>query len=313
MVANDNGPDGVKQNGRVSDETGPCQTPDGANGNIKTQNVRNMKRLIGLLTLLLVAVSASAARIDTVAVYSSRMQRDIAATVVVPDAARDDCRMPTLYLLHGYGGSHLAWLGITDLRRLADGFGMILVCPDGENSWYWDSPLDPRSQFETFVSTELVDWIDARYPTIPAREGRAITGLSMGGHGALWIALRHKDRFGAAGSTSGGVDIRPFPDSWEIKTQLGEERENPERWRTHTVIEQVDSLRNGELALIFDCGYEDFFYPVNLNLHDKLLKLGVGHDFQVRPGEHNAAYWATSLPSQMLFFYRYFHPRQIEK
>ena len=265
-----------------------------------------MKQLLSLLILLLAGASASAARIDTVAVFSPRMQRDIAATVVVPDAAEAGHRLPVLYLLHGYGGSHLAWLGIADLRRLADGFGMILVCPDGENSWYWDSPLDPRSQFETFVSQELVDWVDARYPTLPVREGRAIMGLSMGGHGALWIALRHMDRFGAAGSTSGGVDIRPFPDAWEMKKQLGEMAENLERWDAHTVIEQVDSLRNGQLALIFDCGYGDFFYQVNLNLHEKLLKLGVGHDFQVRPGAHNAEYWATALPSQMLFFHRYF-------
>ena len=135
----------------------------------------------------------------------------------------------------------------------------------------------------------------------------------MGGHGAWWIALHHRDRFGAAGSTSGGVDIRPFPDSWEMKRQLGEEKEFPERWRDHTVIEQVDSLKNGDLALIFDCGYEDFFYEVNLNLHKKLLDLGIGHDFQVRPGAHNAAYWAISLPSQMLFFYRYFDPRALKK
>ena len=110
----------------------------------------------------------------------------------------------------------------------------------------------------------------------------------------------------AAGSTSGGVDIRPFPDSWNMKEQLGEEKDYPERWSAHTVIEQVDNLKNGELALIFDCGYEDFFYQVNLNLHEKLLKLGVGHDFQVRPGAHNGAYWSISLPSQLVFFDRYF-------
>ena len=273
-----------------------------------------MKKILFCALFLLLNVSIFAARIDTVAVFSPRMQRDIPAVVVVPDAAvaaaADSAagtqRFPVLYLLHGHGGSYLSWLGICDLRALAERHGMIFVCPDGENSWYWDSPLDPRSQFETFVSTELVDWVDARYPTIPAREGRAVTGLSMGGHGALWVALHHKDRFGAAGSTSGGVDIRPFPDSWHMKNQLGERDEHPERWNAHTVIEQVDSLKNGELALIFDCGYEDFFYQVNLNLHDKLLKLGVGHDFQVRPGAHNAAYWSVSLPSQLVFFERYF-------
>lgn len=89
-------------------------------------------------------------------------------------------RMPVLYLLHGFGGSYTTWQNITDLRPLADARGMIVVCPDGANSWYWDSPLDPASQFETFVAQELPDWIDARYLTIPSREGRAVTGLEHG-------------------------------------------------------------------------------------------------------------------------------------
>ena len=265
-----------------------------------------MKRYFLILCFLLAAATVSAARIDTVAVFSAKMQRDIPALVVVPDAGIGQ-RMPVLYLLHGYSGSHMTWQrDVTDLRPLADAYGMIIACPDGENSWYWDSPLDPASQFETFVSQEFPDWIDAHYLTIPSREGRAITGLSMGGHGALWTALRHKDRFGAAGSTSGGVDIRPFPDSWEMKKQLGELKENPERWDAHTVINQADGLRDGELALVIDCGYQDFFYQVNVNLHEKLMRRGVSHDFLTRPGEHNSAYWSNSLPYQVLFFHRYF-------
>ena len=264
-----------------------------------------MRKCLLILFFAFAAAGASAAQIDTVAVCSTKMQREIPALVVVPDAGVGR-RMPVLYLLHGFGGSYTTWQNITDLRPLADACGMIVVCPDGANSWYWDSPLDPASQFETFVAQELPDWIDARYLTIPSREGRAVTGLSMGGHGALWVALRHKDRFGAAGSTSGGVDIRPFPDSWEMKKQLGELKDNPERWNAHTVIRQAASLRDGELALVFDCGYQDFFYRVNMNLHEKLMQRGVGHDFLTRPGEHNSAYWSNSLPYQVLFFHRYF-------
>lgn len=62
----------------------------------------------------------------------------------------------------------------------------------------------------------------------------------------------------------------------------------------------------GELALVIDCGYQDFFYRVNMNLHEKLMQRGVGHDFLTRPGEHNSAYWSNSLPYQVLFFHRYF-------
>lgn len=93
---------------------------------------------------------------------------------------------------------------------------------DGKNSWYWDSPTHADSQYETFVSSELVKYIDTHYSTIKDRKGRAVTGLSMGGHGGMWLSIRHKDVFGAGGSTSGGVDIRPFPHEWKMKEQLGE-------------------------------------------------------------------------------------------
>ena len=160
-----------------------------------------MRRLLALLWLLCVSVTTRAAVIDTVAVFSARMQREIPAFVVVPEHAAGE-RLPVVYLLHGFGNNKRAWLQITDLRSLSERYRMIFVCPDGEKSWYWDSPLHAESQFETFISGELPAWIDARYPTIAAREGRAITGLSMGGHGALWNAVRHPDVFGAAGSTS---------------------------------------------------------------------------------------------------------------
>ena len=75
-------------------------------------------------------------------------------------------------------------------------------------------------RYETFISDELVKYVDSHYKTVADRKGRAITGLSMGGHGAMWNGLRHSDVFSAAGSTSGGVDYPPFPE------KLGDERTN---------------------------------------------------------------------------------------
>ena len=138
------------------------------------------------------------------------------------------------------------------------------------------------------------------------RSGRAITGLSMGGHGAMWLSFRHKDVFGAAGSTSGGVDIRPFPNNWEMSKQLGNESDNQEVWNTHTAIMQIDRIKNGELAIIFDCGYSDFFFEVNNDFHKKLLKYKIDHDFLVRPGSHNGEYWKNSIDYQILFFKKFF-------
>lgn len=265
-----------------------------------------MKKLNLFLLFLTAGISSLyAAKVDTINVRSNQMNKDVEVVVVTPSGVKSGA--PVIYLLHGYSGDARSWIGIKpDLPEIADRTGIVFVCPDGKNSWYWDSPKDPSYRYETFVAKELVQYIDHNYPVKKDRSGRAITGLSMGGHGALWLALRHKDTFGAAGSTSGGVDIRPFPNSWEMSKQLGEASGNREVWAQHTVINQIDRLKNGDLAIIIDCGYGDFFYEVNRDLHEKLLKYKIDHDFLVRPGVHNADYWRNAIDYQILFFKKFF-------
>lgn len=245
-------------------------------------------------------------KVDTVLVKSPSMQKDIKTVVVLPDvAAQKAC--PVIYLLHGHGGNYATWISVKpNLPQIADEKGIIFICPDGENSWYWDSPLHANVRYETFISSELINYVDQHYKTVARREGRAITGLSMGGHGAMWNAIRHSDVFGAAGTTSGGVDIRPFPKNWNMSDQLGEEASNQSVWDAHTVINLVPSMKKGQLALIIDCGYDDFFLEVNKNFHEALLKQGIDHDFLLRPGAHNGDYWNNSIDYQILFFQKYF-------
>ena len=213
------------------------------------------KRNLLLAALLLILVAPSfAAKVDTLLVNSPSMNKDVQVVVVTPDAAlgKKAVACPVIYLLHGYGGNAKTWIGIKpNLPQIADEKGIIFVCPDGKNSWYWDSPKDPSYRYETFVSSELVKYIDGHYKTIADRKGRAITGLSMGGHGAMWNAIRHKDTFGAGGSTSGGVDIRPFPLNWDMSKQLGEFAYNKKVWDEHTVINQIDKIENGDLIFLY--------------------------------------------------------------
>ena len=214
---------------------------------------------------------------------------------------------PVIYLLHGYGGNARTWVGIKpDLSKIADEKGIFFVCPDGKNTWYWDSPLNADVRYETFISDELVKYVDSHYKTVADRKGRAITGLSMGGHGAMWNGLRHSDVFSAAGSTSGGVDIRPFPKNWEMSVQIGEKAQYPENWEKYTVINLVPTLRKDQIALIFDCGDSDFFLEVNKNYHEALLKQCIDHDFITRPGNHDSQYWNNSIDYQILFFWKHF-------
>ena len=269
-----------------------------------------LKKRILLFGWLLCASSAFAAHVDTLMVPSASMNKSVEVVIVVPDAMyRPDAKpCPVVYLLHGFGGNARTWLDIKpNLPQLSDEKGMIFVCPDGKASWYWDSPKNPDVRYETFTSSELVEYVDSHYTTIARREGRAITGLSMGGHGALWNAIRHKDVFGACGSMSGGVDIRPFPNNWRMSKQLGDLATNKDVWDAHTVVNQVDKLQNGDLAIIFDCGVADIFQEVNKTLHNLLLERKIDHDFITRPGGHNNAYWANSIDYHLLFFSKYFH------
>ncbi len=247
---------------------------------------------------------------QVVAIKSAKMGRDINATIVVPEQYFDpdlqEEQFPVVYLLHGADGSYRDWPSKADLDDLASEYGVIIACPDGQDSWYFDSPIDPKMQFETFVTQELVAYVDGHYRTLPERRYRAITGLSMGGHGALWCAWRHPDVFGACGSMSGGVDISQFPDRWNIHKRLGAYADNKQRWQDHSVVSLVPKLKDGQQAIIIDDGSEDFFYKVNCELHDALLKAKISHDFTIRPGNHSWNYWVNSLDYHMLFFAKYF-------
>lgn len=258
--------------------------------------------LIIIAVLALFVSPAFAGVVDTVDVWSASMHRNVRTVVISPEK---DGRYPVVYLLHGYGGDYSSWIKTTkpELPEMADKNGVVFVCPDGRNSWYFDSPVDTSVRYITFVSKELVRYVDNHYPTLASRAGRAITGFSMGGHGALWCAL-NSGMFGAAGSMSGGVNLVPYPDSWEIKKVLGRYSENVNRWRESSVINNVEKLKG--IELIIDCGIDDFFYGDNLALHEKLVSMDIPHDFISRPGKHTHVYWSNSLDYQLLFFCKYF-------
>jgi S-formylglutathione hydrolase FrmB len=264
------------------------------------------------LVLLLLAVSAirvKAAIVDTALTYSAAMNRDIKAVVIRPADYSTNKKFPVLYLLHGFSGKYSDWiLKDPSIIQLADRYDIIIICPDGGFAgWYFDSPVDKQSQYETYFAKELVNYVDSHYSTVKDRSGRAITGLSMGGHGALYLAFKHQDIYGAAGSMSGAMDLRPFAEQFGIKQVLGTIREYPERWEKNSVVNMVYLLKPNALAIVFDDGAEDFFFAVNNTLHQKLLDLKIPHDYTSRPGAHTWEYWGNSINYQALFFSRFFN------
>lgn len=267
-----------------------------------------LKFISVVLLAFFLGQATNAAVVDTVNTYSASMKKTIKAVVITPDDYANAQALPVVYLLHGYSGNYADWVTkAKGFEKAVDLYQIIIVCPDGGfGSWYWDSPVDPNFKYETYISNELVSWIDSKYKTIKDRKGRAITGLSMGGHGALYLALKHQDIFGAAGSMSGGVDIRSFPTNWDVALRLGKYSEHPENWEKNTVINMLHLLQPNSLALLIDCGTEDFFYKVNENLHQQLLYRNIPHDYITRPGAHNWNYWSNAIQYQLLFMSNYF-------
>ena len=272
-----------------------------------------MKTRIVMLAVALLSILPSwAFRADTLEISSRYIASPAKATVLIPDSKTPGAKFPTVYVLHGYGGDYKSWSQITvpNMGELADQYGMIFVMPDGRDSWYWDSPVDPGMQMESFFVKELVPTVDATYPTIADRSQRAITGLSMGGQGSLYLATRHPDIFGNAGSMSGGVDIRPFPKSWKMANWLGSYEDNKDLWEKTAVINMVPQMKDANINITFDCGVDDFFADVNNNLHQTMVAAGVPHDYTSRPGNHSHAYWRNSFLYHLLFFNQNFKAKK---
>lgn len=267
----------------------------------------------------LLSFRSVAAKVDTIDVASASMSRTLRAAVVLPETYRKARKQafPVLYLLHGGSGSFRDWLTKTPdktlIQRMADQYNLIIVTPDGDpTSYYFDSPQIKTSQFETFISKELIDKIDNTYRTVRDRKGRIIAGLSMGGHGAMFISARHPDLYAAAGSMSGVMNINTA--TWKVPAEfaksragnfaklLGPAAPGDAPYPGYTIVTLADKLKANGLPLIFDSGVDDFLIEGNRDLHRQLVENKTPHDYTERPGAHTWDYWQNALPYQMLFF-----------
>lgn len=233
------------------------------------------------------------------------------ARVVLPssynEAKNAQKRYPSVYLLHGLSDTHRAWTSKGNAQALADQFQVIIVCPEGKQSWYLNHLANPKQQEEDHIIKELLPYVDKHYRTIPKREQRAISGVSMGGHGALWLASQHPDLFGAAGSFSGCVDLRPMQVRLVLGSILGEEAVPEERFEKHSVVCVLPKMKDKELKLIIHCAESDFLLPLNRDLHAQLKKENFSHQYiENSKGGHHWIYWSTVSPEQLRFFCNYF-------
>lgn len=282
--------------------------------------MKNIKLLLAVF-FLLSGLASQAAKVDTLAIPSTAMGKTYNAAVVLPNSySKSKAKYPVMYLLHGAYGHFRDWLKSTPnkmtVKDLADQYDIIIVMPEGETfSFYLDSPVNKGSQFETYITKEVVQKIDQTYRTIHEKKGRVITGLSMGGHGALYLATKHPDLYAAAGSMSGAVDMGTMknmgvdaPERIDklMEPVFGPEGAPQEVYAAHAVLNMVDKMKANALPLIIDCGVDDFLIGPNRELHRRLVYSKVSHEYTERPGAHTWEYWENALPYHALFFSKIF-------
>ena len=267
-----------------------------------------MKKTFFLFAFIISFTLISFAAVDTVSIYSNAMHKNIKAAVIKPYSYQKEKDFPVVYLLHGAYGNFANWIKkVPALQAYADQYKILVVCPDGAStSWYFDSPVDTTFKYETHVAAEVPAYIDANYKTKKDRKYRAIAGLSMGGHGALFIAYRHSETFGACGSMSGALSVESITRGYDVDKRLGNYEANKTFYRDFSVTNIIENKPKDSLAIIIDCGLQDFVYPMSKAVHEKMTKLKIAHDYIERPGKHDWPYWANAVGYQLMFFKNYF-------
>jgi len=232
--------------------------------------------------------------------------RMTSAQALVPE--RGVGPFPVWYLLHGLSDDHTAWLRWTSLERYVGDLPLIVVMPDGGRGFYTDSRADRNAAHETQIVRDLVGFMDGRFRTVAAREGRVISGLSMGGYGALKLALKHPDVFGCAASHSGallrGSEPGGEPAEWraEMERIFGP---NPAGGPDDLLALAERCAAGSRPELWIDCGVDDFLLHDNRTFHARLDALGYPHAYTEYPGAHTWEYWDLHVRDVLGFFSRY--------
>jgi S-formylglutathione hydrolase FrmB len=149
-------------------------------------------------------------KVQEVIFHSEAVNRDMRFNIVLPkDYITSGKHYPVLYMLHGLTANYLEWtkLGVPQYANRHD---LIVVMVDGGNSWYvnWAKSYDDqKNNWDDYITKDLIGYVDSHYRTIAKRQGRAISGLSMGGYGALAVGLRHPDMFCSIASHSGALSL----------------------------------------------------------------------------------------------------------
>jgi putative tributyrin esterase len=236
--------------------------------------------------------------------FSNHIGLQTAANIILPQDGHAG-RYPVMYLLHGLSDDHTIWERRTSVERYVQNLPLIVVMPNGGRGFYTDAA--EGAAMETALIKDLVDYVDRMFPTKAERAGRCVGGLSMGGYGAVKLALKYPDMFCSANSHSGALAWahKAFPannpQNIEFKRIAGD---NPGGGPNDcfALAEKIDRKKLPFLRI--DCGTEDFLLQDNRSFRDHLKKLDIPHEYDEYPGSHEWGYWDKHIQTALKFHAR---------
>jgi putative tributyrin esterase len=271
--------------------------------------------LLAVFFLFSLTAQAQRASVETIQFQSTLVSATLPYNVILPPGYRESrtTRYPVLYLLHGLGGHYTDWVTRTNVADYAAQYRMILVMPEGNDSWYVDSATD---KYESYILKELIPDVDKRFRTIQARYGRAVAGLSMGGYGAIKYGLKYPATFVFAASISGAFGVTRYTEkemggsNWEPFLKTFGPAESATR-KANDVFEIARGLSPARVASLpyfyFDCGTEDAaqHFKANRELSEIFLEKKIAHEYRELPGNHSWAYWDQQVQEVLKIAARY--------
>jgi enterochelin esterase-like enzyme len=250
-----------------------------------------------------VARVPSPSRVLETRLSSTALGSEVPYIVYLPPGydSQSGARYPVLYMLHSLGGDCRQWQA-NGLFAAADALiasgeiqPLIIVTPEGGRN-YWVDHANNGPRWGTYITRDLVGEVDASYRTIRDRYARAIGGASMGGHGALQLAM-NSNVFGVVGAHS--VALRRQRDAFPF---FGD----PTYFEAHDPMSlyKQQSPRALQLVIWIDIGQDDMWMPAAKAFHEQLQAMSVLHEWQVNPGGHDANYWGAHLQEYLRFYSR---------
>lgn len=232
--------------------------------------------------------------------FGDSISKQTNMTVILPKDAEAGGPYPVLYLLHGLSDDDTIWARRTSIERYVAGMPLIVVMPDTARGFYTDAVRGPA--YESHIMRDVVGFTERFFPAIPERRGRCIGGLSMGGYGSMKLALKYPDRFCSVVAHSSAFDVRARVTSPEHSEEFalifGEEPAGGDNDLFHLAAQTA----RGKLpAIRFDCGTGDGLLEENRAFHKHLTELGIPHQYEEFPGEHNWAYWDVHIQEALKF------------